>query len=228
MVPDTGLVVDPPALLAAASSTVPATPAWFAQLVPAIRTPLMHSARIDGLGRTLPVRSILAAFKMDGSATMMIWNPLKPLELETWIGTDTELVPDPTVMVVPPFTLTTPVEACTLVGMSIAPRSISGMSNSTSNLFNFVLSTRFFPKKHSRRVNIRVFGVSEYSYSHETLGIEKDCPSIPEIYGQRVMLNRPIKNKNASFSDSTTFGHRPRNRKKFPGTSSGLLLQSRK
>jgi hypothetical protein len=41
----------------------------------------------------------------------------------------------------------------------------------------------FFRRVHSRTVDIRVFGVSTRSYSHETLGIEKDFPGIPEIYG---------------------------------------------
>jgi hypothetical protein len=96
----------------------------------------MHSASIDGLGRTLPVRSMLAALRIEGSAKTMIWKPLNPSEPATWIGTDTDVALDATVMVEPPFTLILPVMAWTLVGARNAPRSISGTSNSTSILFN--------------------------------------------------------------------------------------------
>jgi len=96
----------------------------------------MHSASIDGLGRTLPVRSTLAALRIEGSATTMIWKPLNPSEPATWIGTDTVVALDATVMVEPPFTLILPVPACTLDGTRIAPRSISGMISSTLNFFN--------------------------------------------------------------------------------------------
>jgi len=59
---------------------------------------------------------------------------------------------------------------------------MSGMINIALSFFK-LFKHPFFRRSNSRTVNIRVFGVFDGFYSHETLEIEKDFHGIPEIYG---------------------------------------------
>ena len=133
--PETPAAADPPAWFAAETNT---TPFWscVGQPVPAIRTPLMHSPRMLGLGRTLPARLTLAPLRNDVSARIWIEKPLKLSEPEMLTGTFTLVSDCWAVTAVPPLMLTRPViEARETAGTSNPPSIISCMINSVSSFF---------------------------------------------------------------------------------------------